>query len=748
MNQLGLFQSRPEPSKNSSQDLYCFLDLETTGFDPKEDSIIEISFILTGADLVEISRFDKVILPYRSALSPEVTRITGITQAEIDQNGTPWEAVQAEIQELIGGTVIIGHNIDFDIRFLLENGIHLNPDKRIDTHELARIFLIQEESYALEVLSTTYGFLHTDAHRAMSDVEASKDLFAMMLQKIEEISPELKQLFQDVVGNQPHWYAKDIILASKALNNKENPFKEKEEEVFELVDLSLFQAPCNSVRITESNHAARWTRDLCNSFAKSGEKSLIITSKIPFFSEIKSVPIPEILLDEEKLMDWGKEKRTNNQVAFLLKCLHRMHYGFKDVFAMDLYFDERSYWKEVSLQKDEDPRFLKVLESLETELVLCLSPNAYARFYNHKTLKGRTLIVDEAELVAQDFMEASVKTYRFLPYLDDETTTVAAQFFVRNICQELIEPLLGKKAGPYPERILFPSNAFYPRLSQQISEIGNDATLMAIKKMLSESYEGCERWLIYYPDSSDISFHTWDREDWESLKDHFKGQKVILLHRHVPDVRNMFFAHFFNLSEIKAVEISSLVRMPKLVVPKNLESQKSEAFIPFCEDFVKTYTDQFVSENHWLGVHVSSLETLKKVFEPVYRNYENTNVSVKGEKMSGGAGKLLNQLESVQKGILFYQKLNSPQLAHFPIKTIAMLKFPFDAGSPLLEALEQDMKERGGSWWDFWTVPQLQANLSRSLSYFPQAEVFIFLDSRENSAWGKKILQGLFSPNS
>lgn len=746
MNQIGLFQTSQSKTQNpSSQDLYCFLDLETTGFDSKEDSIIEISFILTNQDLVEISRFDKVVTPRRSVLSPEVTRITGITQEEIDTNGVDWEDIQGEVQKLVGNTVIIGHNIDFDIRFLTENGIQLDLDKRIDTHELSRIFLVQEESYALEVLSKTYGFLHTDAHRAMSDVEASRDLFAMMKQKIDKISPSLKNLFEEVFVNQPHWYAKGLLRLSKADNTQEFVSHKELEEEIDTIDIARFSASCSAVQITQSDRAVKWTRDLCGTLAKSGERSVIITPKIQFFPGVKKVPVPEILLDEGKLIAWGQQKRTNNQVAFLLKCLHRMQYGFQDLFAMDLYFDERTYWREVSLQKDEDPRFIKVLDDLEKEDVLCMSPNAYARFCKTDALKNRTLIIDEAELVAQGFLEAPVKTSRFLPYLEADETTVAAQFFVRNVCQEVIEPLIGKKAGPYPERVLLPSNAFYPRLAEQIEEIGNDETLESIKSVLGDRKDGEERWLIYYPDSSDINFHQWSRSEWEGIKDYFKDQKSILLHRHIPDARNMFFAHFFNLSEIQKVEVSSLIQLPHLVIPKNLESQKSEAFIPFCENFVKTYTNEFVSENHWLGVHVSSLETLKKVFERVHPAYADTDISIKGEKMSGGSGKLLKQLESVEKGVLFYQKLNSPQLADYPIKTIAMLKFPFDAGNPLFEAIELDIKARGGSWWDFWTIPQLQANLSRSISYFPQAEQFIFLDSRENSAWGKKILHGLFN---
>ena len=154
---------------------YCFLDLETTGFEAAKDSIIEVSLVVVE-DGVETGRLDQVIIPDKSLLSDFVSQLTGIDQNEIDTNGVYFTEVKDEVQALVAGTVIVGHNIDFDINFLKGNGINLDDCERIDTHELARILLPKESSFALEVLTKNYGFTHEDAHRAMSDVLASKDL--------------------------------------------------------------------------------------------------------------------------------------------------------------------------------------------------------------------------------------------------------------------------------------------------------------------------------------------------------------------------------------------------------------------------------------------------------------------------------------------------------------------------------------------------------------------------------------------
>ena len=123
--------------------------------------------------------------------------------------------------------------------------------------------------------------------------------------------------------------------------------------------------------------------------------------------------------------------------------------------------------------------------------------------------------------------------------------------------------------------------------------------------------------MVYYPDSGDIQFFVWDRSRWEAIKNIFSEFKSVVLHRHIPDPRKMFFQHFLGLENAEVIEVPGLIKLAELVIPKKLESQKSEAFIPFCEDFVKAVIADKVSENHWLAIHVSSLETLpNSIFLP------------------------------------------------------------------------------------------------------------------------------------
>jgi len=191
---------------------YCFLDLETTGLDCKKDSIIEISFLVQNEKGEVVDKLDEVIIPDRSPLTPYVTHITGITEKEITEQGKLFSALLSVVKEKIGDAIIVGHNIDFDINFLQEYGVDIIKNERIDTHELARIVLINEESYALEILSQKYKFSHANAHRAMSDVEACVELLAFLRTRITSLPSKFLEQVRPILETKTLWTAKRFFL--------------------------------------------------------------------------------------------------------------------------------------------------------------------------------------------------------------------------------------------------------------------------------------------------------------------------------------------------------------------------------------------------------------------------------------------------------------------------------------------------------------------------------------------------------
>ena len=94
---------------------YVVLDLETTGFDPKTDKIIEIGALLVKNGTI-VQEHDLII---KETISREIEELTGITQLDAD-GGIPIKDALSKMSYIINGRDVIGYNIQtFDYLFIL-----------------------------------------------------------------------------------------------------------------------------------------------------------------------------------------------------------------------------------------------------------------------------------------------------------------------------------------------------------------------------------------------------------------------------------------------------------------------------------------------------------------------------------------------------------------------------------------------------------------------------------------------------
>ena len=117
--------------------MFISLDLETTGFSKETDKIIEFGAI--KFDLEGNSETLQFLCNPGTKIPDIVVHITKITDEAI-KDVNPFSEHIKEVQEFIGDAPIIGHNIQFDIGFLEQNGIEIN-NPLYDTHDLAAILL-------------------------------------------------------------------------------------------------------------------------------------------------------------------------------------------------------------------------------------------------------------------------------------------------------------------------------------------------------------------------------------------------------------------------------------------------------------------------------------------------------------------------------------------------------------------------------------------------------------------------------
>jgi DNA polymerase-3 subunit epsilon len=161
----------------------AFLDLETTGTDPKVDRIIEVGIVL-GRGRSVVARKSWLVDP-GVPITKEAAEVHGIRDEEV-RGQPPFSAVAADIVATLAGCLPAAYNAGFDRAFLFAEleraafrALEPPPAVRsdvswIDPLVFAREFFRgQGESRALGAVAERLGVSLVNAHRATDDAEAA-----------------------------------------------------------------------------------------------------------------------------------------------------------------------------------------------------------------------------------------------------------------------------------------------------------------------------------------------------------------------------------------------------------------------------------------------------------------------------------------------------------------------------------------------------------------------------------------------
>lgn len=163
---------------SADTDTFVAFDLETTGKFVKWDEITEISAVKVVNGKV-LDKFTSLVKSNRK-ISEEISKLTGITN-EMVANAPEINSVLIEFLKFINGYDLVGHNIaKFDMKFLDKYLVRMGKSiscKIYDTLKLSKIYFKGMESYKLTELAKILDIEHTNDHRALSDAEATAELY-------------------------------------------------------------------------------------------------------------------------------------------------------------------------------------------------------------------------------------------------------------------------------------------------------------------------------------------------------------------------------------------------------------------------------------------------------------------------------------------------------------------------------------------------------------------------------------------
>jgi len=153
---------------------FVAIDTETTGLNPDWNEIIEIAAVrFRGGE--EVARFDSFVKP-KGKVPKFIEHLTHISPTDL-KNAPPVKEVLKDFNAFIGNSILVGHNVAFDMGFinaaLIKSGDFELSNSRWDTAELARIYLPFTNDHKLSTLTEYFDINLENAHRADADACAT-----------------------------------------------------------------------------------------------------------------------------------------------------------------------------------------------------------------------------------------------------------------------------------------------------------------------------------------------------------------------------------------------------------------------------------------------------------------------------------------------------------------------------------------------------------------------------------------------
>lgn len=166
--------------------VFCVLDLETTGGSPAACEITEVGAVKYRHGKL-IGSFQTLVDP-GLPIPPSITVLTGITRAMVIDAPTI-ETVFPSFLEFLGDSVVVGHNVRFDLSFLNAAAMRLGyerlQNKSVDTAALARRMVRSEvRNLRLQTLAAHFRSPVAPIHRALEDAQATAHILHALLERV------------------------------------------------------------------------------------------------------------------------------------------------------------------------------------------------------------------------------------------------------------------------------------------------------------------------------------------------------------------------------------------------------------------------------------------------------------------------------------------------------------------------------------------------------------------------------------
>ncbi len=385
----------------SLDDTYVVFDLETTGFSPDKNKIIEIGAVkvVNGAITDRFSTFvnPEVPIPFN------IEELTSIKD-DMVLDAPKIEEILPEFMEFCKGAIMVAHNAEFDMSFITKNCERQDLPAEftiIDTVALARILLPQLNRFKLDTVAKALGVSLEHHHRAVDDAACTAEIFVKFIQMLKDRGMEtlddvnqMGQASPEAIMKMPTYHA--IILATNDIGRI---------NLYKLVSMSHLTYFRSRPRIPKSEFVKHREGLLLGSACEAGELYRAILNGRPeeeiirlvkFYDYLEIQPLGNnafmLRSDKEPVNSIEELQDINRRIVKLGETFHKLVVATCDVHFLDP--EDEVYRRIIMAGKgfkdadDQAPLYLRTTEemlkefeylgSAKAEEVVITNPNKIA----------------------------------------------------------------------------------------------------------------------------------------------------------------------------------------------------------------------------------------------------------------------------------------------------------------------------------------------------------------------------------
>ena len=174
---------------DEGQDLnadFVVFDIETTGFSPVNNKIIEIGAVkIRQGEITD--RFSVFVNP-GVPIPFEIEKLTSINDSKV-MDAPPIEVILPQFLDFCRDAVLVAHNANFDMSFIMENAKRQGLSRKftfVDTLGIARVLLTHQAKHTLDAVAKTLSISLENHHRAVDDAECTAHIFLKFSAMLKE----------------------------------------------------------------------------------------------------------------------------------------------------------------------------------------------------------------------------------------------------------------------------------------------------------------------------------------------------------------------------------------------------------------------------------------------------------------------------------------------------------------------------------------------------------------------------------